>query len=242
MEGATTPRRTVLVVEDEQNIRELVCLHLGLENYDCVPSGDGETALKLARARHFDLVILDVMLPGLDGVTVCRAIRRDSENPDVPVLMLTARREESDKVVGLESGADDYLTKPFGVRELVARVRALLRRGPRPLAADGPRPAARPITYKHIEMDPARRRVQVGAADVELTSNEFQLLYVLLGSPGIVFSREALLSRVWKDQTFVTVRSVDTLIKRLRKKIEKNPAEPEVILTVWGAGYKAADV
>ena len=243
VEAATTPRPVVLVVEDEQNIRELVCLHLGLENYECVPCGDGETALKLTRSRHFDLVILDLMLPGLDGVTVCRAIRRESENPDVPVLMLTARREESDKVVGLESGADDYLTKPFGVRELVARVRALLRRGPRPLATSAAtKETARPITYKHIEMDPARRRVRVGNRDVELTSNEFHLLYVLLASPGIVFSREALLSRVWKDQTFVTVRSVDTLIKRLRKKIESNPAEPEVILTVWGAGYKAADV
>jgi DNA-binding response OmpR family regulator len=243
VESAATPRPTVLVVEDEQNIRELVCLHLGLENYECVQAGDGEHALKLARERHFDLVILDVMLPGLDGVTVCRAIRRESENSDVPVLMLTARREESDKVVGLESGADDYLTKPFGVRELVARVRALLRRGPRPLITSGTaQPASKTITYNSIEMDPARRRVRVGKTDVELTTNEFQLLYVLLASPGIVFSREALLSRVWKDQTFVTVRSVDTLIKRLRKKIEKNPAEPQVILTVWGAGYKAADV
>jgi DNA-binding response OmpR family regulator len=242
MEAATAPRPSVLVVEDEANIRELVCLHLGLESYECVPCGDGEGALKLARSRHFDLVILDVMLPGLDGVTVCRAIRRDSENPDVPVLMLTARREESDKVVGLESGADDYLTKPFGVRELVARVRALLRRGPRPLVGTSKEAATRAITYKHIEMDPARRRVRVGTGDVDLTANEFQLLYVLLSSPGIVFSREALLSRVWKDQTFVTVRSVDTLIKRLRKKIEKNPADPQVILTVWGAGYKAADV
>jgi DNA-binding response OmpR family regulator len=172
---------------------------------------------------------------------VCRAIRRESENPDVPVLMLTARREESDKVVGLESGADDYLTKPFGVRELIARVRALLRRGPRPIAGSA-RETARPITYKHIEMDPARRRVRVGNNDVELTSNEFQLLYVLLSNPGIVFTREALLARVWKDQTFVTVRSVDTLIKRLRKKIERSPSDPAVILTVWGAGYKAADV
>jgi len=243
VEAATTPKPAVLVVEDEQNIRELVCLHLGLENYDCVQAGDGEQALKLARSRSFDLVILDVMLPGLDGVTVCRAIRRDSANPDVPVLMLTARREESDKVVGLESGADDYLTKPFGVRELVARVRALLRRGPKPLVASAAsKEAAKAIGYKHIEMDPARRRVRVGITDVDLTSNEFHLLYVLLSSPGIVFSREALLSRVWKDQTFVTVRSVDTLIKRLRKKIESSPAEPEVILTVWGAGYKAADV
>ena len=241
MEAATTPRPVVLVVEDEQNIRDLLCLHLGLENYECVPCGDGEAALKLARARRFDVVILDLMLPGLDGVTVCKAIRRESENPDVPVLMLTARREESDKVVGLESGADDYLTKPFSVRELIARVRALLRRGPRPIVGAS-KEAARPITYKHIEMDPSRRRVRVGSKDVDLTSNEFQLLYVLLSNPGIVFSREALLARVWRDQTFVTVRSVDTLIKRLRKKIEKNPADPVVILTVWGAGYKAADV
>ena len=241
MEAATTPRPVVLVVEDEQNIRDLVCLHLGLESYECVPCADGETALKLTRTRRFDLVILDLMLPGLDGVTVCRAIRRESENPDVPVLMLTARREESDKVVGLESGADDYLTKPFSVRELIARVRALLRRGPRPIVGSA-RETARPITYKHIEMDPARRRVRVGNNDVELTSNEFQLLYVLLSNPGIVFTREALLARVWKDQTFVTVRSVDTLIKRLRKKIEKNPSDPAVILTVWGSGYKAADV
>jgi DNA-binding response OmpR family regulator len=240
LEAATTPRPVVLVVEDEQNIRELVCLHLGLENYECAQCADGEAALKLARARRFDLVILDLMLPGLDGVTVCKAIRRDSQNPDVPVLMLTARREEADKVVGLESGADDYLTKPFSVRELIARVRALLRRGPRPIVST--KEAGRPVTYKHIDMDPARRRVRVGNREVELTSNEFHLLYVLLASPGIVFSREALLSRVWKDQTFVTVRSVDTLVKRLRKKIERNPADPAVILTVWGAGYKAADV
>ena len=241
MDASAQPRPVVLVVEDEQNIRELVCLHLGLEKYDCVPCGDGDAALKLARERPFDLVILDVMLPGLDGVTVCRAIRRESANPDVPVLMLTARREESDKVVGLESGADDYLTKPFGIRELIARVRALLRRGPRPIGTASREPS-QAITYKHIDMDPARRRVRVGATDVDLTSNEFQLLYVLLSNPGIVFSREALLSRVWKDQTFVTVRSVDTLVKRLRKKIEQRPGDPAVILTVWGAGYKAADV
>jgi len=241
MEAATAPRPVVLIVEDEPHIRDLVRLHLELEKYECVPCADGDAALKLARTRRFDLIILDLMLPGLDGVTVCRAIRRESENPDVPVLMLTARREESDKVVGLESGADDYLTKPFGVRELVARVRALLRRGPRPIGGAQP-DATRPVTFKHIQMDPARRRVQVGSHDVDLTSNEFQLLYVLLANPGIVFSREALLARVWKDQTFVTVRSVDTLVKRLRKKIETSPSDPGVILTVWGAGYKAADV
>jgi DNA-binding response OmpR family regulator len=158
--------------------------------------------------------------------------------------MLTARREESDKVLGLDSGADDYLTKPFGVRELMARVRALLRRGAhRSGEHDGD--GDRALTYKHIEIDPSRRAVKLtgaGARSIELTTNEFQLLYVLLANPGIVFSREALLRKVWKDDTFVTVRSVDTLVKRVRKKIEEDPAEPTVILTVWGAGYKAADV
>ena len=232
----------VLVVEDESNIRELVALHLRLEEMSPQEAPDGNAGLDLARNRAFDLIILDLMLPGIDGVTVCRAIRRDSVNAETPILMLTARREESDKVLGLDSGADDYLTKPFGIRELMARVRALLRRGHarRERAANGG--AHGPITYKHIEIDPARRRVLVHAKPVELTFNEFELLYVLLSNPGIVFSREALLSRVWKDQTFVTVRSVDTLVKRLRKKVEDDPAEPSVVLTVWGAGYKAADV
>ena len=230
----------VLVVEDEVNLRELVSLHLRLEHAVPVEAEDGRAALELARQRRFDLVILDLMLPGLDGLTVCRAIRKDSANQSTPILMLTARREESDKVLGLDSGADDYLTKPFGVRELMARVRALLRRVATREA--GAQPPAGPIVYRHIEIDPARRRVRVAARDVDLTSNEFQLLSVLLASPGIVFSREALLSRVWNDDTFVTVRSVDTLVKRVRKKIETDPAEPGVILTVWGTGYKAADV
>lgn len=241
MHAAATARPTVLVVEDETNIRQLVCLHLGLEQVRAEEASDGRTALELAKAKKFDLVILDLMLPGLDGVTVCRAIRTDSPNATTPILMLTARREESDKVVGLDSGADDYLTKPFGVRELMARVRALLRRGALPAATDGGS-GARPISYKHVEIDPSRRAVTVDGRPVELTTNEFQLLYVLLSSPGIVFSREALLRKVWKDDTFVTVRSVDTLVKRVRKKIENDPAEPTVILTVWGAGYKAADV
>ena len=230
----------VLVVEDEANIRELVSLHLRLEHAVPTAAEDGRAALELARKRRFDLIILDLMLPGLDGLTVCRALRKESLNQATPILMLTARREEADKVLGLDSGADDYLTKPFGVRELMARVRALLRRTT-PRETDTATPA-RLIQYRHIEIDPSRRRVRVGERDVELTSNEFQLLSVLLGSPGIVFSREALLTRVWDEETFVTVRSVDTLVKRVRKKIESDPAEPDVILTVWGAGYKAADV
>jgi DNA-binding response OmpR family regulator len=242
MTSPPSDRPAVLVVEDEARIRELVSLHLQLEGLAPTEAIDGDGGLALARSRKFDLIILDLMLPGLDGVTICRAVRRDSPNADTPILMLTARRDESDKVLGLDSGADDYLTKPFGIRELLARVRALLRRGHSAPTRSSIAASAGPIVYKHIEIDQARRRARVGASEVDLTFNEFELLYVLVSNPGIVFSREALLSKVWKDQTFVTVRSVDTLVKRLRKKIERDPSEPEVILTVWGAGYKAADV
>jgi len=233
----------VLVVEDDPHIRELVLLHLGLEGLATAAAGDGTDGLQKARTESFDLIVLDVMLPGLDGVTVCRAIRRDSENPDVPVLMLTARREESDKVVGLESGADDYLTKPFGVRELVARARALLRRPRQTTATAVADDSAEPPVFIHgIEIDSARRRVRVDGREVELTDQEFRLLHLLATHAGIVFSREALLSKIWRGDTFVTVRSVDTLVKRLRRRIEPDPASPRFLLTVWGVGYKFADV
>jgi len=232
----------VLVVEDEPHIRDLIVLHLNLEGLTPVAVGDGAEGLSLARSEPFDLVVLDLMLPGLDGVTVCRAIRRETTNGDVPILMLTARREESDKVLGLESGADDYLTKPFGVRELVARVRALLRR-PRPSRfATGTPDDARPVAAKGLTVDPARRHARMDGREIDLTSHEFDLLYLLASHPGIVFSREALLQRVWGNDTFVTERSVDTLIKRLRRKIEADATDPQLILTVWGTGYKFSDV
>ncbi len=246
-----TPR--VLVVEDEPNIRELVCLHLGLEGYACQGVGNGQDALQRTERERFDLLVLDLMIPGLDGVSLCRAVRHGRTNHDVPILMLTARREESDKVIGLESGADDYLTKPFGVRELVARARALLRR-PRKAAAtasDGavltmPESAngagGPPVRIHGVEIDPARRRVRIEGRDVELTDQEFRLLHLLAAHAGIVFSREALLSKIWRGDTFVTVRSVDTLVKRLRRRIEADPANPRFLLTVWGVGYKFADV
>jgi DNA-binding response OmpR family regulator len=234
----------VLVVEDEPNIRELVCLHLGLEGYACEGVGDGQEALARAEAERFDLLVLDVMIPGLDGLSLCRAVRNGRINHDVPILMLTARREEADKVVGLESGADDYLTKPFGVRELVARARALLRRPRVPIAAGNGAPVndTTPIRVHGVEIDPARRRVRVDARDVELTDQEFRLLQLLATHAGIVFSREALLGKIWRGDTFVTVRSVDTLVKRLRRRVEPDPANPRYLLTVWGVGYKFADV
>jgi len=236
-----TPR--VMVVEDEPNIRELVCLHLGLEGYECEGVGDGQQALKRSEQDRFDLLVLDLMLPGLDGLALCRAVRNGKTNHDVPILMLTARRDESDKVIGLESGADDYLTKPFGVRELVARARALLRRPRQTHAApagngDGLGPA---ISIHGLDIDPARRRVVAAGQDVDLTDQEFRLLYLLATHPGIVFSREALLAKIWRGDTFVTVRSVDTLVKRLHRRVEPDPANPQHLLTVWGVGYKFAD-
>ena len=241
--GAVAPR--VLVVEDESNIRELVCLHLGHEGYACEGVADGQTALKRAETDRFDLLVLDVMIPGLDGLSLCRAVRNGQRNREVPILMLTARREESDKVVGLESGADDYLTKPFGVRELVARARALLRRPPRMVAARAADGSASPdaiVRIHGLEIDLPRRRVRVEGRDVELTDQEFRLLHLLASHAGIVFGREALLARIWRGDTFVTVRSVDTLVKRLRRRIEPDPSNPRYLLTVWGVGYKFADV
>lgn len=232
--------RRVLVVEDEPHIRELVALHLRLEGLTVVEASSGDDALSRSESEPFDLVVLDLMLPKVDGMTVCRSIRRQRVNGDVPILMLTARREESDKVLGLESGADDYLTKPFGVRELVARARALLRR---PRASQTAAPARRdgPIAAGSLRLDPARRQAMVGATAIELTPHEFDVLYLLASQPGIVFTREMLLEQVWTSETHVTERSVDTLIKRLRQKIELDTKDPQLILTVWGTGYKFAD-
>jgi DNA-binding response OmpR family regulator len=225
----------VLVVEDDGHIRDLLVLHLGLEGLRVTAVADGTEALRLVRTEAFELLLLDVMVPGIDGLTLCRAVRRESRNVTTPILMLTARRDESDKVLGLDSGADDYLTKPFGVRELGARVRALLRRRT-PAGA----PAAA-IEADALTLDPARRQARMNGREVDLTAHEFELLYVLASHRGIVFSRDALLQRVWGSDTYVTGRSVDTLVKRVRRKIEEDPAAPSLLLTVWGAGYKFSD-
>jgi DNA-binding response OmpR family regulator len=221
-----TPRR-VLVVEDEVAIRELLRLHLQLAGFTLDEVGDGRVALDRARATRFDLILLDVMLPGLDGVTLCGAIRAGGPNAATPILMLTARDAESDKVTGLESGADDYLTKPFGIRELMARVKAITRRHER--ADQGPSRATQPVRQRDVSLDHERRTALVRGEPVELTKQEFDLLYLLAARPGIVFSRAALLQNVWSGDTYVTERTVDTMISRLRRKIERDPQDPELI-------------
>jgi DNA-binding response OmpR family regulator len=234
--------RRVLVVEDEPHIRELVVLHLGLEGLVVTEAAAGDEALRIAESQELDLIVLDLMLPKVDGITVCRAVRRQRLNGDVPILMLTARRDESEKVLGLETGADDYLTKPFGVRELVARVRALLRR-PRAsqLPVDAGKGAAA-IVAGPLRLDPARRQAVLHDTVIELTPHEFDVIYLLAAHPGIVFTREMLLERIWTADTHVTERSVDTLVKRIRQKIEVDTRDPQMILTVWGTGYKFTDV
>ena len=236
----TISGKRALIVEDESSIREIVRLHLSLAGFETDEVADGRAALDRLRTDRFDLVVLDVMLPGVDGVTVCRALRSAGPNQRAAVLMLTARDTEPEKVIGLESGADDYLTKPFGVRELMARVAAILRRASGGLSQ--PEPASTGIvTSADVTLDPERRQARVRGALVELTKQEFDILYLLASRRGIVFSRAALITKVWGGDTYVTERTVDSVVSRLRRKIERDPNDPEMILTAWGVGYKFAD-
>jgi DNA-binding response OmpR family regulator len=234
----SAPKGRVLVVEDEPPIRELVRFHLTLAGFDPVELGDGAAALERGRAEAFDLILLDVMLPGLDGITLCRALRVEGANVTTPILMVTARGTESDTVLGLESGADDYLAKPFGVRELVARVGALLRRQER---LDRRTTDVRQLTRRELKVDVEKRQARLRGEPIDLTKQEFDLLYLLASRPGIVFSRAALLSKVWNDDVYVTERTVDTVISRLRRKVGRDAQDPEMILTAWGVGYKFVD-
>jgi DNA-binding response OmpR family regulator len=230
----------VLVVEDDRAIRELLRLHLSLAGFQIVEVGDGPTALERARSTRFDVIVLDVMLPGIDGVTLCRALRAEGPNIDTGILILTARDTESDKVLGLESGADDYITKPFGVREFMARVGVVVRRNRRAAAtADAANRLSLPT--RSLTVDVERRQVTVRGEPVDLTKQEFDLLHLLASHPGIVFSRAGLLSKVWGGDRYVTERTVDTVVSRLRKKIERDAQDPELVLTAWGIGYKFVD-
>jgi two-component system response regulator MtrA len=220
---------TILVVEDDASLREVTRLGLQRDGFTVLTAGDGREGLGLFRSRHPDLVLLDVMLPGLDGLEVCRAIRAESA---VPVVMLTARSDTVDVVVGLESGADDYVVKPFDMAELVARVRAALRRatqlGPAEVVNLGP-----------LRIDLAAHRVDREGDEVAVTPTEFRLLVELARRPGQVFTREMLLERVWGYGYLGDSRLVDVAVQRLRSKIELDPANPGLIVTVRGVGYRA---
>ncbi len=224
---------TILVVEDEEPILNLVVAYLKADGFVVHTARDGETALLLAQTLRPDLVVLDLLLPGMDGLEICRQLQRDG---GPYVLMLTARAEEVDKVVGLSVGADDYLTKPFSPRELVARVKAILRRR-RHMSGAGPSESAL-LTFRNLQIDVARREVQRRGVPVTLTAREFDLLYTLAATPGRVFTREQLLERVWGHDFDGVDRVVDVHISLLRRKLEDDPAEPTLIQTVRGVGYK----
>jgi DNA-binding response OmpR family regulator len=232
--------RRALIVEDEASIREIVRFHLSLAGFETEEVADGRAALERVRTDRFDVVVLDVMLPGVDGVTLCRAMRSGGPNQRSGVLMLTARDTEPDKVLGLESGADDYLTKPFGVREFMARVTSVVRR-----ASGGVSEPVRMetgiVTAADVTLDPDRRQVRVRGDVVDMTKQEFDILYLLASRRGIVFSRASLLAKIWGEDTYVTERTVDSVVSRLRRKVERDPDDPEMILTAWGVGYKFVD-
>lgn len=219
----------VLVVEDEPALATLLAYNLEKEGYTVVPAADGQEALTITAERPVDLVLLDWMLPRISGVEVCRRLRARAATRGVPIIMLTARSEESDKVRGLETGADDYVVKPFSVAELMARVRALLRRS-RPELTD------ERLEHAGVVLDRATRRVTREGRAVRLGPTEFRLLDVLIQQPGRVFSREQLLDRVWGSDIFVDARTVDVHIGRLRRALNEG-FEVDVIRTVRSAGY-----
>jgi two-component system response regulator MtrA len=218
----------VLLVEDDGSIREITSLGLGKAGFRVTGAADGREGLARALRDPFDVVILDVMLPSLDGFEVCREIRKQSR---VPIVMLTARTDTVDVVVGLESGADDYVTKPFEMPELVARVRAVLRRAQ-------VAPEETTISLGSLDVDPAGFSARKDGKDLALTATEFRLLMELARRPGQVFTRELLLQRVWNYDYLGDSRLVDVAIQRLRGKVEDDPAHPQVIKTVRGVGYR----
>jgi len=226
----TTP--TILLVDDEESIQTLLTYPLERDGYAVVQARDGEEALRRFDEEQIDLVVLDVMLPRLDGLEVCKRLRSEST---VPIIMLTARDDELDKVLGLELGADDYITKPFSIREFRSRVRALLRRAASPHLA-GERDEL--IERGELRIDVPRRTVEVRGEAVQLTFIEFEMLAVLAQSPGVVFSRRELLERLRGGAEYREPRTIDVHVRHLREKIEKDPGTPELILTMRGAGYR----
>jgi DNA-binding response OmpR family regulator len=226
---------TILLIDDEDSVQKLLAYPLEREGFRVVQARDGEEALSRFAAEHVDLVVLDIMLPKLDGLEVCKRLRAESQ---VPIIMLTARDDELDKVLGLELGADDYITKPFSIREFRSRVRALLRRAS---AARQPGEDGEVVSVGDLTITPARRTVEVRGENVQLTYVEFELLRILASNPGRVYSRRMLLEALWGGADYREPRTIDVHVRHLREKLERDAAAPEYILTVRGAGYRFRD-
>ena len=228
------PKQRILVVDDEQDILQLVTYNLKKEGYLVEEAQTGDAALRMVRERPYQLILLDLMLPGLSGMELCRIFKNDPGTAHIPIIMLTARSEEMDKVMGLETGADDYITKPFSVRELMARVKSVLRR------VEGAMTGRKVLRAAGIEVDLERHRVKAGEQVMDLSPTEFRLLRFLMERKGKVFSRDQILDAVWKGESFVESRTVDVHIRRLRAELEKAGAG-SAVETVRGVGYRFSD-
>ncbi|MBP3448479.1 MAG: response regulator transcription factor [Clostridia bacterium] len=225
--------RLILIVDDEKPIVDILKFNLKKEGFDTIEAYDGATGLQLALEKNPDLILLDVMLPEMDGFTVCKEIRQKSQ---VPIILLTAREEEVDKVLGLELGADDYITKPYSVRELFARIKANLRRTKK-ASSVGETENSSVITYGRLSIDTERFEVKKDGKSVDITVREFELLKYLASQPDKIFSREKLLEKVWKYEYYGDLRTVDVTVRRLREKLEDNPGDPDFVVTKRGIGY-----
>ncbi len=224
-------RGSVLVVDDEPTIAEVVCRYLERAGYATLVAGDGPEALRVAEDEHPDLVVLDIMLPGIDGLEVMRRMR-ERQRQRRPIILLTAKGEPTDRVIGLRLGADDYVAKPFSPAELVARVDAVLRR------IDSSPEREQPLEFEGLRIDPMARRVTVDGEEAQLTVREYDLLLFLAHHPSQVFSRDQLMDAVWQYSFYTDTSTVTVHIRRLRSKIEVDPSRPERLQTVWGVGYR----
>jgi phosphate regulon transcriptional regulator PhoB len=227
----------IMIVDDEKDIVDLISYNLEKEGFFTIKAYDGETALELIKKQKPDLMILDLMLPKMNGLDVCRAIRHNPETVGLPIIMLTAKSNEIDKVIGLEIGADDYVTKPFSIKELIARVRSVIRR----LQETKKDPIKEEFSYEDLTINYSSCLVRVRGKTITLSTAELKILFFLSKNPGKVYSRNQIIDQVWSDDTYITDRTIDVHISRLRSQIEKDAEKPHYILTVRGFGYKFAD-
>lgn len=226
----------ILIVDDEINIRELIKFTVEKEGYNSIEAGDGQTAVKIAKAEKPDLIVLDLMLPGIDGLEVCRLVKNSRETAAIPIIMLTAKNEEIDKIIGLELGADDYLTKPFSPRELLARIKAVLRRSQKESVAGGE------LVVGNLKLNFSRYEAYLGNEKLELTPKEYEMLKLFITNTGKVFTREQLLEKVWGYEYFGDTRTVDVHVRHLRVKLGQDNDAGEAIETVRGVGYRFKDL